>query len=99
MLFSKAKPHKNFRALRAQRHPKPRGVSNFFACGAIRLGGFYNFTEIHQFGLGGGVQRGGFYFELPGILFDTCIIQKCIFFAGGMSKLLIVTIITLVEPS
>ena len=73
MLFSKAKTPKIFRALRAQSHPEswdfpnsPRGVSKFFACGAIRLGGFRNFYEIHQFGLGGFSTRGGFYFDLPG---------------------------------
>ena len=52
------------------KHPKfpnsLRGVSKFFACGAIRLGGFQSFTEIHQFGLGGISTRGGFYSEYRG---------------------------------
>ena len=30
-----------------------RGVSKFFACGAIGLGGFRNFSPAAQFGLGG----------------------------------------------
>ena len=30
-----------------------RGVSKFFACGAIGLGGFQNFAPAAQFGLGG----------------------------------------------
>ena len=72
MLYSKGKTLKKIRALRAQSDPKSsdspnsrRGVLLFSENLPIRLGGFYYFTEIHQFGLGGFSKR-GVYFELHG---------------------------------
>ena len=75
--FLRQKTPKIYRALRArvtqnpEISPIPGGVSKIFACGAIRLGGFQNFTEIHQFGLGGISTRGGF---IPNSLVYKCFL-------------------------